>query len=594
MKNKNQARKPKNKGISATLIVISCLLFIASGVLIFLSLNASEVQMGAAAEDSQPEQTTQNSDSEVQQIDEAEINASLNKSLISIILDEFNVQSTDSLKAQTCVINTSNPLSLLESYTEYLDSLAIEGISYRLLYDDYDGDGADEYYLYIFIPVEATFKAFGDESAYSSYAANAREGMDSQSVIIYGDTNSGKTTFRSYYSGVTNEETHNISVSDGVLRVSHGGAVDEIHVVCTPYTVYEDYAYQEDAFEAMCDSYAKSINAEGYVDVYYYCADLSDAPGEETVFVYSDSEGIAYARVVTFINGKVHYIYHNFSEVCATFIVEINSQKYILEYVQVLGLGNENYASNYFYRIFRFDENFASMDYESEGTTVEYDSVSAENESFFAKFNSYLANAVVLADPYELTGYSSLSQSSGMSTHQDDTQTTPDENEQAYLQISNCSTSKQGIVNVPESSYLNFREGPSVDYAKILINPSDSDSYVRQLRGSSVTVIDTVNTGDEENPIWLRIQIKYNALTLVGYSSQAWIDLPGVKHISQGETFTVTADTNEDSLTWSCNDASVARIDSATGAVTAIKPGLVLITVTSESGLSDSCLIMVD
>ena len=225
---------------------------------------------------------------------------------------------------------------------------------------------------------------------------------------------------------------------------------------------------------------------------------------------------------------------------------------------------------------------------------VKYGTVSSENEEFFERFNAYIANAVVLSDPYEITGYGSLSQSTGMTTHGGADGNTDTDNQQAYLNISNCSTSKQGIVNVPETSHLNFRKGPAVSYPKILIDQTDDESFVRQLRGSSVTVIDTVNTGDEENPVWVKIQIKYNDLTLEGYSSQSWIDLPGIRHISVGNTFDIEADTNETSLLWSCNDTSVAQVDSATGVVTAIKPGLVVITVKSESGLSDSCLIMVD
>ena len=340
----------------------------------------------------------------------------------------------------------------------------------------------------------------------------------------------------------------------------------------------------------MCDSYASSLVAKGYTDVYYYCADLSDAPGEETAFVYTDKDGYPYTVIVTFINGKIHYIYNNFSEVCATYITEINSVKYLVEYIQIIG--SDNYENNYTYRVYRFDENYNVVNYESESTTVNYGTVSSENESFFSKFNSYISIAIVLADPYELTGYSSLAQSSGMSTHKENEQSSPD-SDSAYLYISNCSTSKQGIVNVPETSYLNFREGPSVSYPKILIDRSDSDSYVRQLRGSSVTVMDTVNTGDEENPVWLRIQIKYNDLTLTGYSSQMWIDLPGIRYVSVGDRFTVTADTNESELYWSCNDTSVATVDSVTGELTAHRPGVVMVTVTSESGLSDSCLIAI-
>ena len=589
MKNKSQTAKAKSKGLSASIISLSCVLFIASAVLIFLSLF-----QGREPAVQQSVNSGVNTDDTVQITPQEDINSALNDALVSVVLDKYSVRSTDIFKSQTCIVNSVDSKTLLESYTEYLDSLAVEGIRYNLLYGDYDNDGATEYYLYVYFPVEATFSAINNSSAYTDYINNSGDKDCSHGVIIYADTHNGQTAFRSYYSGLDYHGEHSVSVSDGVMKVSHGTAVDEIYVVCTPYTVYESYAYQEDAFLSMCNSYAASLVSQGYSEVYYHCVDISDADGEETVFVYTDKLGKVNVRVVTFINGKIHYIYENSSELCATYLTEIDSVKYLIEYTQVLDTETDSYESSYFYKIYRFDGNYITVEHSRDDTVVKYGTVSSENEEFFARFNAYIANALVLSDPYEITGYGSLSHSSGMTTHGGADGNTDTDNQQAYLNISNCSTSKQGIVNVPETSHLNFRKGPAVSYPKILIDQTDDESFVRQLRGSSVTVIDTVNTGDEENPVWVKIQIKYNDLTLEGYSSQSWIDLPGIRHISVGNTFDIEADTNETSLLWSCNDTSVVQVDSATGVVTAIKPGLVVITVKSESGLSDSCLVMVD
>ena len=589
MKNKSQTAKAKSKGLSAAIISLSCVLFIASAVLIFLSLF-----QGREPAVQQSVNSGVNTDDTVQITPQEDINSALNDALVSVVLDKYSVRSTDIFKSQTCIVNSVDSKTLLESYTEYLDSLAVEGIRYNLLYGDYDNDGATEYYLYVYFPVEATFSAINNSSAYTDYINNSGDKDCSHGVIIYADTHNGQTAFRTYYSGLDYHGEHSVSVSDGVMKVSHGTAVDEIYVVCTPYTVYESYAYQEDAFVSMCNSYAASLVSQGYSEVYYHCVDISDADGEETVFVYTDKLGKVNVRVVTFINGKIHYIYENSSELCATYLTEIDSVKYLIEYTQVLDTETDSYESSYFYKIYRFDGNYITVEHSRDDTVVKYGTVSSENEEFFERFNAYIANAVVLSDPYEITGYGSLSHSTGMTTHGGADGNTDTDNQQAYLNISNCSTSKQGIVNVPETTHLNFRKGPAVSYPKILIDQTDDESFVRQLRGSSVTVIDTVNTGDEENPVWVKIQIKYNDLTLEGYSSQSWIDLPGIRHISVGNTFDIEADTNETSLLWSCNDTSVVQVDSATGVVTAIKPGLVVITVKSESGLSDSCLVMVD
>ena len=78
-----------------------------------------------------------------------------------------------------------------------------------------------------------------------------------------------------------------------------------------------------------------------------------------------------------------------------------------------------------------------------------------------------------------------------------------------------------------------------------------------------------------------------------GYSSQKYITLD-VKHISVGQSFDIDADTNDWGLSWTVNDKSVATIDAASGVITGQKAGLVMVTVTSKSGLTDTCLIMVD
>ena len=127
-----------------------------------------------------------------------------------------------------------------------------------------------------------------------------------------------------------------------------------------------------------------------------------------------------------------------------------------------------------------------------------------------------------------------------------------------------------------------------------MIDPNNKKSYVKQVHNSIVTVIEPYNTGDKKNPIWLKVRISYKGNVLEGYSSQQFIDVPGIKRISVGDKFRVTADTNDTGLRWKCNDTGVATINSKTGEITAKKSGMVLVTVISDSGLEDSCLIKID
>lgn len=583
MKDNSMAVMPKNKAKSAVMILLSCVLFVCSGIFIYLGISSLN----------EPVRTQAQGINTIDESDFEQIKSTFNDSLVSVVLDEVGVKDLDSLKKQTCRITASDPDELINNYIDYLGSLNIEGLVYNYVSGDFDGDGEAEYYLEILVPVKATFTAIGREQDVQFYEDNvAMPDNVNQRVIIYGDFYNGSVTFRSYYSENDSEKTaKEISVRNGVLNVTYGGDKSAVYIVCRPYAVYDDYAYQPDAFDNLCDSYSSYLTELGYTDIYYYCADVCDADGEEVIFVYFDKNDKVFVRVLAFIGGKAHFIYENLFDVHATYIIEKDGLKHLLEYSQVMGNSKNNYTASYHYSVFRFNANYEPIASESADTEVSYDKVESENESFFAAFNNYLKDAFVIADPYELTGYKSLTQSTGMSTHVTDNS---ENNAEKYLYISNCSTSKQGVVNVPETTHLNFRKGPSVDYPKILINPADSESFVRQLKGSVVTVMNTVNTvGDEENPVWLQIQIKYNDLTLEGYSSQSWIDLPGIKTLYPGDSFTVNADTNDGSLVWSCNDTSVARINSETGELTAVKPGVVLVKVTSESGLTDSCLIAV-
>lgn len=563
-----RVRTEKKKSVSRFLIIMALILFVASAVLLYMSFVPNS-EFTLATRDKQ-------------------VFTALDKSIVSVVLDEIDIQTADSLMMQTYITKSSNPSDLFLKYKEHLNSYSsiVDECIYR--YDDYDNDGRNEYYIQIQIPVVSFFEEIGEQEAAESYKNISADGVER--VVIYGDTYDNKIVFRAFLTNTKNKDLPEIIVQNGMLEIIYRNDMVFSFIVGDPSLVFEDYSYQAEAFRQLCASYCNYLLNRNYKNTYYYCADVCDAPGEETVFVYSENEKL-HSVILTFKNGKAHYIYENQTEDCATYLIKKDSKYYILEYFQDLGNKQNDYTSQYRYKIFRFDDSYMIHQADSSSTTVSYGKVSADNEKFFAVFNEYLKNATVLTDPYELTGYKILSYSTGMSTHETDFN---GENATAYLRIANCSTSKQGIVNVGEYSYLNFRKGASTNHAKILINNNDSESFVRQLKGSSVTVIDTENTGDNENPIWVKIQIKYNDLTLVGYSSQKYIDLPGIRHIAVGDSFTVTADTNEKNLFWSCNDTSVAEINSSTGEITALSHGLVLITVTSPSGLTDSCLIAVD
>ena len=46
---------------------------------------------------------------------------------------------------------------------------------------------------------------------------------------------------------------------------------------------------------------------------------------------------------------------------------------------------------------------------------------------------------------------------------------------------------------------------------------------LRQALGSPVTVLETVETGDSENPVWVKIRIRYHDREFIGDSSKTYI-----------------------------------------------------------------------
>jgi hypothetical protein len=265
------------------------------------------------------------------------------------------------------------------------------------------------------------------------------------------------------------------------------------------------------------------------------------------------------------------------------YLVSYQGTDYLLDYSQKL---SDTYAQTYSYSLFRFSDAYIMEIRDSDTLRVEANQGGGSaGSSFFGRVNGYLSSSAVCHDPYSLMGYSVMQETGWENMG---------EPEGLYLRISNCSTNKIGVITLQDDdSFLNFRSGPSTQYDRVLINESDPESYVKQVQGSPVTVIMPYNTGNSQNPIWAQIRIHYQDKVLEGYSSQRYIRIEGIRHIAVGESFRITAETNDTALYWFSSDMAVASIGKD-GTLTGIQPGLVLVTVISESGLEDSCLIMID
>lgn len=243
------------------------------------------------------------------------------------------------------------------------------------------------------------------------------------------------------------------------------------------------------------------------------------------------------------------------------------------------------YTLEYNYLTYSLDSDYKVSKADSAAISVDTrESVSVETNNFFESVTTFLSYASVCYDPYKLTGY-----------HLMFSDYVGDYNRPDYVAISNCSTNKSGYVLVDDGdTWLNLREGPSKKYDRVLMDPNDKKSYVKQSLFSPVTIIQPYNTGDEDNPIWVEIEINYMDCMLVGFSSQNYVVIPGIRHLAVGDSFQIEFETNSDSLYWASTDSAVASVDSNTGMVYANAPGLVLVSVTTDEGNYDSCLLMIE
>lgn len=495
--------------------------------------------------------------------------------------------------------NAKNYEDIINAYNKHLDDYF--GIRHKYIKEDVDGDGEDEY---LFIMSDfgelwaQNLTTSGTDPHLMEGYINGLETIGT--TVIYADADKDGIVFHTFFTDATvyvytqesGYESDKVTVSweNSELLIKFYNEFQQtiLSYFCSQVNVSKaNIKNEEQAFDTVSELYIKYLKNRVYYEVLVKYADVCDAPGNELVCICTE-DGISQVDVYAIYCGRIIKLYQqDLNQIGAVYLVESDGNQLLLNYTQKVRtnifFGSETY---YKYWLTNFDENYFVCDKDMNTLSIaDSETPVGDDYLFFEKLNEYLDGGFVCVDEYELTGYSVMP---NIQTDYSETETGK------YLSISNCNLNKKGKVRVNEDSWLNFREGPAITYNKILTNSANPESFVRQMNGSSVTIIDTSNTGDAENPIWVKIQIKYSDKTLIGYSSQRYIEIADIKHIAVGETFTIEASTNDDGLHWSSNDDNILTIDSSTGKATGKNKGLVLVSVESESGLNDSCLIMVD
>jgi len=266
-------------------------------------------------------------------------------------------------------------------------------------------------------------------------------------------------------------------------------------------------------------SYSSGITATlsgyGYRNSFMKLTDLADIGGNELLciaqreadsawilFVYAIRDGIPQVIFMTDLGNN------------SSFLIDHNGKPALLIYSQQMQ-NYGTYRTSYSYKLLRFDTNGAETELDSHSVSYTKDQQDGtEAAAFFAKLQPYLQKLTVLYDPFELTGQQWL-------TPEASDQGTPPANPEPETQEEEA---QLGFVQVAsEKSWLHLRTGPGINYDKVLTNPDDPDSFVRQALGSPVTILETIETDDPENPVWVKIRITYQGTEIIGYSSKTYI-----------------------------------------------------------------------
>jgi hypothetical protein len=196
------------------------------------------------------------------------------------------------------------------------------------------------------------------------------------------------------------------------------------------------------------------------------------------------------------------------------FLTEYEGVQAILSYYQTVYEQNGENVTQYSFQVSRIDESGNETVLDSAYISYSDSDLDATRiAQFFQKPGAYLLKVVVIYDHYQLTG------SLWMNPENVEYGTTPEEPETVPGEMPQL-----GFVQIQDpSSWLHLRVGPGVEYDKVLMNPDDPDSFVRQALGSPLTVLETAQSSDPANPVWVRIRIIYQDRVIEGWSSKTYI-----------------------------------------------------------------------
>ena len=427
------------------------------------------------------------------------------------------------------------PAKIALSYGEHLRELGTRVI--LELEKDADGDGQQEY-LYV---LQSFGECWGGEAL--------PQPLQGKTLCIYLDVRGSALEVHSFAGQL--EHTRDVLWDNGIVHLpQENGTVTRFLLTENQLRIPDDRALLR-----ISRRYGLLLEDRGFTRVRMVLSDVSDAPGQEILCCYHNGREYA-LEILSLRDGCLDLVdVLSAGEGTALYRLD-NSLVFFGEGV---------------YRRFRYDrDGYLTVVEEADDSMLSHSRLFArlqEEGSVCFDFCHRGQERLLEGSIEEDLGLKPSSQ----------------------VRITGAARGKMGTVILKnQDSTLNLRTGPSTDHE--LLRKENGD-HIRLPNGGVVTVVMPYNTDSPNNPVWVKICFDHEGQILEGYASARYIRLENANSLEPGQQLQLEAEGGQ--LHWESSDPSVAKIDGQTGLVTAIKPGMVCITVTNDQGSQDSCLVQV-
>jgi len=415
--------------------------------------------------------------------------------------DEYTAYEYDAIYHDS-IVNTLNNL-FQEKYS-----------GYRGMYTkDLNGDGLEEHLFLVTDYMTPWFEnlhipnngAFFDPEMGIHLVNESLDTKQDRTALVIVQANGDKVQVKacSTFGNITQLDKENISYKNS-------------HLIVGDKAIYMPAKMEDE--QAILMGIEQYLSDNGFQNIFMKYDEIAESESEE-LFCISKKDGKWNIMIFVFLDGVPSLIYRHQLDNQACFLTKSKDQPAILLYKQNVTKNSQGIFENtYSYEVHSLEidglAHVLDVQYFTYDENVES---AAQTSDFFAKLNQYLTNISVVYDPFSLSG------EMWMNAEEVVYGELPVKKEE---QKEETSTEQLGFVEIEDTnSWLHLRVGPGMQYDKVLIDSTDTDSFIRQADGSPVTILETIKSDDPSNPEWVKIRIRYHGKDIVGYSSKKYIRL---------------------------------------------------------------------